>query len=56
MKKQLGARYRLLGVFIENGKWKKLIRHPLLTIGMYLLKFMVGITYGIRNEKITPTQ
>ncbi len=56
VKKQLGACYRLLGVFIENGRWKKLIRHPLLTLGMYLLRFMVGITYGIRDEKITPTQ
>lgn len=45
VKKQLGARYRLLGVFIENGKWKRLIRHPLLTVGIYLLRFMVGITY-----------
>ncbi len=45
IKKQLGARYRLFGVFIKNGKWKRLIRHPLLTIGMYSLRFMVAITY-----------
>ena len=45
IKKQLGARYRLFGVFIENGKWERLIRHPLMTIGMYLLRFMVAVTY-----------
>jgi glycosyltransferase involved in cell wall biosynthesis len=28
VKKQFGIYYRYLGVFVENGKWKKLIRHP----------------------------
>ena len=43
--KQLGMRYRLFGVFVEKGKWKKLIKHPLLTIGMYFLRFRVAIRY-----------
>ena len=43
IKKQLGVGYRLFGVFIENGKWKKLLRHPLLAFAMFLLRFMVGI-------------
>lgn len=25
--KQVGIRYRLMGVFIEKDKWKKLVRH-----------------------------
>lgn len=50
VKRQVGASYRLLGIFIENGKRKKLIRHPLLTFGMYSLRFMVGITY-LRRKK-----
>lgn len=50
VKKQLSAPYRLLGVFVENGNWKRLIRHPLLTLGMYLLRFMVGITY-LRHKR-----
>lgn len=47
IKKQLGLWYRLFGVFLENGKWKKLLRHPMLTLGMYFLKVMMGIQYLI---------
>ncbi len=43
IKKQLGFSYRLFGVFIENGKWKKLTAHPILTLGMYFLRIMVGL-------------
>lgn len=45
IKKQFGISYRLSGVFIENGKWKKLLRHPIQTLGMFYLRFMVGISY-----------
>jgi len=45
IRKQLGIWYRLFGVFIEGGKWKKLLRHPIKTFGMYFLRFMVGITH-----------
>jgi glycosyltransferase involved in cell wall biosynthesis len=45
IKKQLGLWYRYFGVFIENGKWKRLIQHPLMTSGMYFLRSMVGIQY-----------
>jgi glycosyltransferase involved in cell wall biosynthesis len=51
VKKQLGSFYRLFGVFVENGKWKKLLRHPLLALGIYILKFMVGIQYLKVNKK-----
>lgn len=50
IKKQLGFYYRFVGVFIENGKWKKLIKHPLLTIGMYYLRFRVGLRYIKRSK------
>lgn len=43
--KQLGGLYRLIGVFVENGKWKKLIRYPLFMIAMYYLRFRVAIEY-----------
>jgi len=43
--KQIGIWYRLMGVFVEDGKWKKLLRHPIKTFGMYFLRFTVGITY-----------
>ncbi len=42
VRKQLGAWYRFVGVFIEDGKWRRLVRHPLLTAGMYFLRALVG--------------
>ncbi len=44
IRKQFGFRYRLLGVFIENGKWLKLLKHPVKTFGMYFLKFIVWLS------------
>ena len=49
LKKQLGFYYRFIGVFIENGKWKKLVTHPILTAGVYFLRFMVGVKYLFRK-------
>ncbi|MBU4141424.1 glycosyltransferase [Patescibacteria group bacterium] len=49
IKKQLGFYYRFIGVFIENGKWKKLIAHPILAAGMYGLRFLAGIRYLTRK-------
>jgi glycosyltransferase involved in cell wall biosynthesis len=48
IKKQFGFGYRYFGVFTENGKWKKLIRHPILAAGMYFLRFLVGVKYLMR--------
>ena len=45
LQKQFGLYYRFLGVFIENGKWRKLLRHPILAIVMYFERFAVGLTY-----------
>jgi glycosyltransferase involved in cell wall biosynthesis len=48
--KQIGALYRLIGVFVEKGKWKKLIRHPLFSIAMYKLRFGVALTYYLNRN------
>lgn len=48
IRKQLGFYYRYFGVFIENGKWKKLIQHPVLATGMYFLRFLVGVKFIMR--------
>lgn len=45
IKKQFGIYYRFLGVFIEKGKWTKLFMHPILTFGMYYLRFLVGVKF-----------
>lgn len=49
VKKQFGFCYRYFGVFTENGKRKKLLRHPILTAGMYFLRILVGINYLMRK-------
>lgn len=49
IKKQLGFYYRFIGVFLEDKKYKKLIRHPILTMGMYYLRIRVGWRYLTRN-------
>ena len=51
VRKQLGFVYRFFGVFFENGKWKRLISHPLLTLGMYFLRVLVGIVFILQNVK-----
>ena len=45
LKRQFGLVYRYFGVFVENGKWRKLIRHPILAFVMYCERFAVGVTY-----------
>ena len=50
IKKQFGLTYRYFGVFLENGKWKKLLSHPILTVGMYFLRFLVGVSFLINKK------
>ncbi len=50
IKRQFGLFYRYFGVFVERGKWQKLLKHPLLTVGMYFLRFLVGLKYIMRNK------
>lgn len=51
VKKQLGFFYRFIGVFIESGKWTRLMSHPLLTLSMYFLRFLVGFNYLITRRR-----
>lgn len=48
IRKQLGLFYRFFGVFLEAGKWRKALVHPLLLSGVYALRFLVGIGYLLR--------
>ncbi|MBI2617415.1 glycosyltransferase [Candidatus Gottesmanbacteria bacterium] len=38
IKKQLGLFYRSIGVFIENGKWKKIVSSPYYFLGICILR------------------
>lgn len=50
IKKQLGLWYRYFGIFLKNGKWLRLLSHPFLTLGMYYLRFLVGIKFVTRKK------
>ena len=50
IRKQFGFGYRYFGVFLENRKWMRLLLHPVLTLGVYLFRFMVGIAYITRKK------
>ena len=52
IKKQFGIYYRFFGVFLEDGKWKRFFKHPLLILGMYTLRFLVGIKFLFRNKNV----
>ena len=52
IKKQLGWYYRLIGVFTENKKWKRLLRHPALAAGMYSLRLMIAGNVLLKGKLI----
>ncbi len=54
IKKQFGFWYRFFGVYIENGKWRKLVSNLHLVFGMYFLRFLVGLSFVLKakNENI----
>lgn len=45
VKKQFSPAYRFLGVFVEQGKWRKVLRHPILFAVMMFERVLVGLTY-----------
>lgn len=49
IKKQFGFFYRYFGVFIENGKWKKILSHPLLSLCMLIIRISIGMSYISRK-------
>lgn len=51
VKRQLSGYYRMVGVFVEKGKWWNLLRHPALTVGMYVLRGLVGVNYVFGRMK-----
>ncbi|MBN8215260.1 MAG: glycosyltransferase [Spirochaetes bacterium] len=52
--RQLSPVYRLWTVFVEGGRWRRLLRHPLLAAGMYLLRVLVGFAWITRPRKNPP--
>ena len=52
IEKQLGFFYRFIGVFTENGKWKKILSQPFLFFGIYCLRFLLGLVYLAKLLKL----
>ena len=51
-RRQFGLYYRFFGVFVENGKWKRLLRHPILAAVMYMERVAVGFTYLMNRRSL----
>ena len=49
IKKQLGLYYRFWGVFVGDGKFVKVLYHPILTVGVLLLRVLVGLSFITRK-------
>lgn len=49
-RRQFGFGYRYFGVFVENGKWKRFVRHPLLAFVMYFERIAVGFVYLFNRD------
>ncbi|QHO63497.1 glycosyltransferase [Candidatus Chazhemtobacterium aquaticus] len=52
VKKQFSPIYRLVVVFLERGKWQKLLHQPRLVLGMALLRIGVGFSY-VKHQVIS---
>jgi len=51
IRRQYGAGYRFFGVFIEQGRYRRLLAHPGQAFGMYFLRFLVGAMFLARRTR-----
>lgn len=47
--KVLDWKYRCIGIFVEEGKWKKILRHPILFAGVIFIVLIRAVIY-LRNK------
>ncbi|MGN0855735.1 MAG: glycosyltransferase [Kiritimatiellia bacterium] len=45
VRRQFSPWYRFFGVFLERGKWRKVLRHPFLFAGVLFERFAIGVVY-----------
>ena len=43
VRRQLGIGYRFFGVFVERGKWRRALRHPLLMASIHFERLLVAL-------------
>ena len=51
IRRQYGAAYRFFGVFVEQGRYRRLLTHPGKAFGMYFLRVLVGAMYLARRPR-----
>ena len=51
VRRQFSPVYRFFGVFVENGKWRKVLRHPVLFAVMMVERVAVGVVYLLNRGK-----
>lgn len=49
IRKQFSPWYRVLGIFLEDGKWRRFLSRPHLALGVLFLRFLVGMSYLLRR-------
>jgi glycosyltransferase involved in cell wall biosynthesis len=49
IKKQFGFWYRYFGVFVEDGKSKRLFANPIKAFSMFFIRFLVGAVYILKR-------
>jgi glycosyltransferase involved in cell wall biosynthesis len=55
IRRQFSVVYRFWTIFTENGKWRRLLMRPDLTLGMYFLRFCVGLVYFLKKIGVART-
>ena len=51
VRRQFSPFYRFVGVFVENGKWRKVVRHPILFAVMMFERVAVGVVYLLNRGR-----
>ncbi len=51
IRRQLGLYYRFFGVFVEKGKWRRALRHPLMMASIYLERVAVGLCWLAKSRR-----
>jgi len=51
VRRQYGLGYRFFGVFVEQGRYRRLLSHPGKAFGMYFLRFLVGAMFLARRPR-----
>ncbi|MBN1675431.1 MAG: glycosyltransferase [Kiritimatiellae bacterium] len=51
-RRQFGPAYRLFGVFLENGKWKRSLRHPVLLLAVWVYKTIDALLYLYEARRV----